>query len=82
MINLIRNELKKIFHKKAIYVILAIAVGFMILDIVLTKYFDSNVVFDNRESDVEYYSDILNELDKNDPNYKEIYKKDYKDAEN
>lgn len=74
MINLIRNELKKIFHKKAIYVILAIAVGFMILDIVLTKYFDSNVVFDNRESDVEYYSNVLNELDKNDPNYKEIYK--------
>ena len=74
MINLIRNELKKIFHKKAIYVILAIAVGFMILDIVLTKYFENNIVFDNRESDVEYYSDVLNELDKNDPNYKEIYK--------
>ena len=74
MINLIRNELKKIFHKKAIYVILVIAVGFMILNIVLTKYFENNIVFDNRESDVEYYSDVLNELDKNDPNYKEIYK--------
>ena len=73
MINLVRNELKKIFHKKAIYVILAIAIVFMILDIVLNKYFEKNINFDNREYDIEFYSNALNELDKSDPNYKETY---------
>ena len=73
MINLVRNELKKIFHKKAIYVILFIAIGFMILNIVLTKYFENNMVFERSQSDVEFYSGMLNELDKNDPNYKETY---------
>lgn len=73
MINLVRNELKKIFHKKAIYVILAIAIVFMILGIVLNKYFEKNINFDNREYDIEFYSNALNELDKSDPNYKETY---------
>ena len=63
MINLVRNELKKIFHKKAIYVILFIAIGFMILNIVLTKYFENNMVFERSQSDVEFYSGMLNELD-------------------
>ena len=73
MINLVRNELKKIFHKKAIYIILAIAIGFMILNIVLTKYFESSNNYYDSESDIKLYSGILNELDKNSPTYKEEY---------
>ena len=61
MINLVRNELKKIFHKKAIYVILFIAIGFMILNIVLTKYFENNIGFDRSESDVEFYEEDTDE---------------------
>ncbi|MBR0427385.1 MAG: ABC transporter permease [Clostridia bacterium] len=72
MISLIKNELTKIFHKKAIYVIAIIAIGFMILNIVLTKYFESNVQKYN-SNDVEFYTDLLNGLDKSDPNYKEEY---------
>ena len=72
MINLIKNELTKIFHKKAIYVIAIIAIGFMILNIVLTKYFENNVQ-KYSSNDVEFYTDLLNGLDKNDPNYKEEY---------
>lgn len=73
MINLIRNELKKIFHKKAIYVILAIAIGFMVINIVMTKYFENSISDYNADSDIEFYSGILNELDKNSPTYKEEY---------
>ena len=72
MISLIKNELTKIFHKKAIYVIAIIAIGFMILNLVLTKYFESNVQ-KYSSNDVEFYTDLLNELDKNDPYYKEQY---------
>ena len=72
MISLIKNELSKIFHKKAIYVIAIIAIGFMILNIVLTKYLESNVQ-KYSSNDVEFYTDLLNELDKSDPNYKEEY---------
>ena len=72
MISLIKNELSKIFHKKAIYVIAIIAIGFMILNIVLTKYLESNVQ-KYSSNDVEFYTDLLNELDKSDPNYKEQY---------
>jgi len=72
LISLIKNELTKIFHKKAIYVIAIIAIGFMILNLVLTKYFESNVQ-KYSSNDVEFYTDLLNELDKNDPYYKEQY---------
>ncbi len=72
MISLIKNELTKIFHKKAIYVITIIAVSFMILNIVLTKYFENNIQQYN-SADVEVYTDLLNSLDKSDPNYKEEY---------
>ena len=72
MISLIKNELTKIFHKKAIYIITIIAIGFMILNIVLTKYFE-NSVHQYSSDDVEVYTDLLNGLDKNAPYYKEEY---------
>ena len=72
MISLIKNELTKIFHKKAIYVITLIAISFMILNIVLTKYFENNIQQYNSDN-VEVYTDLLNSLDKSDPNYKEEY---------
>lgn len=73
MVNLIKNELKKIFHKKAIYIILIIAIVFMILNIVITKYLKNSIMNLNYENDVEYYTSLLNDLDKNSPTYKEEY---------
>ena len=72
MISLIKNELTKIFHKKFIYVITIIAISFMILNLLMTKYFESNIHQYN-SNDVEFYTDLLNNLDKSDPNYKEEY---------
>ena len=37
MINLIKNELKKIFSKKAIYIVLIITIGFCILSNIMQK---------------------------------------------
>ena len=59
MINLVKNELKKIFHKKAIYIILAIAIGFMVINIVMTKYFENGINDYNADSDIEFYSGML-----------------------
>ena len=73
MVNLIKNELKKIFHKKAIYIILIIAIVFMVLNIVITKYLKNSIMNLNYENDVEYYTSLLNDLDKNSPTYKEEY---------
>ena len=42
MISLIKNELTKVFHKKTLYIILIVAIGFMILNLVMTKYFESS----------------------------------------
>lgn len=42
MINLIRNELYKIFHKKAIYILAIITFAFALLNIVIVNAMDSN----------------------------------------
>ena len=73
MINLVKNELTKIFHKKTLYIILIVAIGFMILNLVMTKYFESSVSNYYGQEDLSYYNEMLNQLDKNDPYYKETY---------
>lgn len=73
MISLIKNELTKIFHKKAIYIILIIAICIMILDVVMSKYFQNSVEYYSNEDSINYYKEAIKELDKNSPTYKEEY---------
>ena len=72
MINLIKNELTKIFHKKSIYIVLAITIGFMILNAILTNVFKNDVVYYGNE-DIAFYEEVLKELDKNNPEQREAY---------
>lgn len=72
MNNLIKNELTKIFHKKAIYIILIVTIIFMILSAVLTKIFD-NADYEYSDSDISYYENEIKSLDKNNPEDKETY---------
>lgn len=71
MISLIKNELTKIFHKKSLYIILLIALGFMILGGILSTFFKNTNMFD--DLDAELYRQELSSLNKNDPDYKQIY---------
>ena len=71
MNNLIRNELSKIFHKKAIYIVLIIILIFNILNSVIEKFFINN---DNiASSEIDYAKQQLNEIDVNDPSQKDLY---------
>ena len=73
MISLVKSELTKIFHKKILYIILLVVIGFMILNIVLTMYFENSVSYYDGQEDISYYNNVLNQLDKSDPYYKETY---------
>lgn len=70
MINLIRNELTKIFHKKAIYVVLILTIAFMILNCVMIKIFENQ---DYYETDTDFYEEQLSYLDKSNPEDREQY---------
>lgn len=72
MNNLIRNELIKIFHKKALYIVFAITVGMMILSCVLTKIFKEGDFIDDSQYKA-YLEEELETLDKNKPDEKNIY---------
>ena len=68
MINLIGNELKKIFKKKTIYILLIIIVGYIILSNVILRITDTG--YQNHyyyEGDIEYIESYLKELDPNNP---------------
>ena len=71
MISLIKNELTKIFHKKAIYIVLIITLAFTVLGCVLEKVFsnDENFMF----GDVDSIKQSMESLDKNNPEDLEIY---------
>lgn len=64
MINLIKNELKKIFSKKAIYIVLIITIGFCILSNIMQKraretvYSYMNYNYESEE-DIVIYEDNL-----------------------
>ena len=73
MINLIKNELTKIFHKKAIYIVLIIALAIMILGVVLNKVFESETTTEYFENDKEYLKQELSTLNKDKPEEKEYY---------
>ena len=68
MINLIGNELKKIFKKKTIYILLIIIVGYIILSNIMIKVTDNGFqYYYYDESDIEYIESYLSELDPNNP---------------
>ena len=71
MISLIKNELTKIFHKKTIYIVLIIAIVFIIVNAILTNVLKNNTYYNN--DDIAFYEEQLKLLDKNDPYYKEMY---------
>ena len=72
MNRLIKNEFKKIFHKKAIYVILLVTLLFMIAEKVIYKVFENQDVF-YYEDDISFYEEQLKELDKNNEEDKVMY---------
>ncbi len=72
MNRLIKNELTKIFHKKALYIVLIITLGFMILSCILNKVFENNT--DKYiDQDIAFYEEQLEIIDKNNPEDKEWY---------
>ncbi len=80
MINLIKNELIKIFSKKSIYVILIITILFMVLNSILVKVFENSMVYDPyNEENITYNEERLaileKDIDKNKEEY--IYTKSY-----
>ena len=66
MSNLIKNELTKIFKKKAIYIILFVTLAFVILSNFMYKYFYNSGSYSYySESYVEYAREELSKLDPN-----------------
>ena len=74
MSNLIKNELIKIFKKKAIYIILFITLAFVILSNCLNKYFYGDSSFSYySDGYVEYAREAITGLDPNRPNDTKMY---------
>ena len=74
MFNLVKNELIKIFSKKAIYVILIIYLVLSIAGMALTKFIE-NLDIDSFYIDMqlEFEQDYLNQIDKSTEEGKQIY---------
>lgn len=72
MNNLIKNELKKIFHKKSIYIVLIITIIFTILNTVITSLYNNN---ENSylSNDIEYYKEQISEMEKGKIEDKDYY---------
>ena len=63
MINLIGNELKKIFKKKTIYILLIITLAYMLLMNIMIKVTDDGYSYHYYyEGDIRYYENMLKEL--------------------
>ena len=68
MINLIGNEFKKVFKKKTIYILLIIIVGYILLSNIMIKITDNGYQYNfYYEGDLEYYEDLISNLDPNNP---------------
>ena len=63
MINLIGNELKKIFKKKTIYILLIITLAYILLMNIMIKVTDDGYSYHYYyEGDIEYYESMLDSL--------------------
>ena len=68
MINLIGNELKKVFKKKTIYILLIIIVGYILLSNIMIKITETGYQYNYYyEGDLEYYQNLIAELDPDNP---------------
>ncbi len=65
MINLIKNELTKVFHKKSIYIMLIIMAAVTILGIILSIIFNDEVISSLENYTYDYEATILEEDLKN-----------------
>ena len=72
MIRLIENEFKKIFKKKAIYILLFITLAYIILSNFLIKYNNNNSIY-FYTGDLDYYENELKTLDPNNPSERPLY---------
>ena len=74
MSNLIKNELTKIFKKKAIYILLFVTLAFVILSNCIYKYFYGNSSYSYySDSYVEYAKQEINNLDPDKPSDTKMY---------
>lgn len=74
MSNLIKNELTKIFKKKAIYILLLVTLAFVILSNCIYKYFYNNTSYSYySDSYVEFAKEAINGLDPNKPSDTKMY---------
>ena len=72
MINLIRNELSKVFHKKSIYIMLIVTLIFIIACNVIYKYKDDDIKY-GVSYQIEYYEETLKNLNPNNENDVDMY---------
>ena len=74
MSSLIKNELTKIFKKKAIYILLFVTLAFVILSNCIYKYFYGNSSYSYySDSYVEYAKQEINNLDPDKPSDTKMY---------
>ena len=74
MSSLIKNELTKIFKKKAIYILLFVTLAFVILSNCIYKYFYGNLSYSYySDSYVEYAKQEINNLDPDKPSDTKMY---------
>ena len=74
MSSLIKNELTKIFKKKAIYILLFVTLAFIILSNCIYKYFYGNSSYSYySDSYVEYAKQEINNLDPDKPSDTKMY---------
>ena len=68
MIKLVGNELKKIFKKKTIYILIIITFGYILLSNIMIKATDNGYSrYYYYEGDLEIYEEMMSELDLEDP---------------
>lgn len=77
MINLIGNEIKKIFSKWSVKILIIIAVVFMIIQGIMMTFFGEDeyqqYYYDNLDEVIDSSEEYLSELDPNDPAQVELY---------
>ena len=74
MNNLIKNELTKIFKKKAIYILLLVTLAFMILSNCIYKYFYNDTTYSYySDGYIEFVKEAINELEPDKPSDTKMY---------
>lgn len=77
MISLIKNELKKIYHKKGLRILLILVLGITFASFLISKFTPESEDGVFLERQYEYYEETLKEYDLNDYNELKLYAEDY-----